>query len=86
MRKVLPDVVCDARQLSQLPRATYDAVYCSHNLEHYYRHDVPKVLAGFSHVLKVGGFVHIIVPDMGAATSFMRTKPDSRKNPCRQCW
>ena len=60
-----PDVVCDARELSRLPGATYDAVYCSHNLEHYYRHDVPKVLAGFSHVLKAGGFAHIIVPDMG---------------------
>lgn len=60
-----PDIVCDARQLSQLPPATFDAVYCSHNLEHYYRHDVPKVLAGFSHVLKAGGFAHIIVPDIG---------------------
>ena len=46
-----PDVVCDARQLRQLPSATYDAVYCSHNLEHYYRHDVPKVLEiGRAHV------------------------------------
>jgi hypothetical protein len=62
---VKPDIVCDARQLSQLPGGTYDAVYCSHNLEHYYRHDVPKVLAGFSHVLKDDGFVHIVVPDMG---------------------
>ena len=60
-----PDIVCDARQLLQLPGATFDAVYCSHNLEHYYRHDVPKVLGGFAHVLKTNGFVHIVVPDMG---------------------
>ena len=38
---------------------------CSHNLEHYYRHDVPKVLAGFLHVLKDDGFVQIRVPDLG---------------------
>jgi SAM-dependent methyltransferase len=60
-----PDVLCDARELATLPGSTYDAVYCSHNLEHYYRHDVPKVLSGFRHVLKDAGFAHIRVPDLG---------------------
>jgi predicted SAM-dependent methyltransferase len=59
-----PDVVCDARELSNLPDSTYDSVYCSHNLEHYYRHDAEKVLDGFIHVLKADGFVFIRVPDM----------------------
>jgi len=59
-----PDVVCDARKLLELPGAAYDAVYCSHNLEHYYRHDVPKVLEGFLHVLKDHGFAHVRVPDI----------------------
>jgi len=59
-----PDIVCDARELAKLPGGQFDAVYCAHNLEHYYRHDVPKVLAGFLHVLKDGGFAHIRVPDM----------------------
>ncbi|MFN9546247.1 MAG: class I SAM-dependent methyltransferase [Cyanobacteriota bacterium] len=61
-----PDVVCDARQLTTLAADQFDAIYCSHNLEHYYRHDVPKVLAGFLHVVKSGGFVHIRVPDLQA--------------------
>jgi SAM-dependent methyltransferase len=60
-----PDVVCDARQLTSLPSAAYDSVYCSHNLEHYHRHDAAKVLAGFAHVLKPDGFVLIRVPDVG---------------------
>ena len=60
-----PDIVCDARELSNLPGSTYDSVYCSHNLEHYYRHDVVRVLAGFIHVLKADGFVFIAVPDLG---------------------
>lgn len=60
-----PDVVSDARELTDLPQADYDSVYCSHNLEHYYRHDVVKVLAGFLHVLKDEGFAYIRVPDMG---------------------
>jgi ubiquinone/menaquinone biosynthesis C-methylase UbiE len=59
-----PDIVCDARKLTTLEAGQFDAVYCSHNLEHYYRHDVPKVLAGFLHVLKDGGFAHVIVPDI----------------------
>lgn len=59
-----PDVVCDARQLTTLPAASYDAVYCSHNLEHYHRHEVTHVLAGFRHVLKSDGFVLVRVPNM----------------------
>lgn len=61
-----PDIVCDARSLHQLPSARIDVIYCSHNLEHFYRHDVAKVLSGFWHVLKDDGFVHIRVPNIGA--------------------
>ena len=59
-----PDVLCDARELLQLPSATYDSVYCAHNLEHYYPHDAIKVLAGFVHILKPDGFALITVPDL----------------------
>lgn len=59
-----PDVVCDARELQRLSPGQYDAVYCSHNLEHYFSHDVKKVLSGFHHVLKSNGFVQIRVPDL----------------------
>lgn len=65
-----PDVLCDARELDKLAASSFDAVYCSHNLEHYHHHDVRKVLSGFFHVLKPGGFAHIIVPDLA---SVMRT-------------
>jgi len=64
---VHPDVLCDARQLDTLAPSQFDAVFCSHNLEHYCRHDVPKVLKGFLHVLKDDGFTHIIVPDILSA-------------------
>ncbi len=59
-----PDVVCDARELTTLLASQFDAVYCSHNLEHYYRHDVSRVLAGFRHVLNSDGFAEIRVPDL----------------------
>jgi SAM-dependent methyltransferase len=61
-----PDIVCDARNLEQIMGNEYDSIYCSHNLEHYYSHDVLKVLRGFHHVLKSDGFIHITVPDIQA--------------------
>lgn len=60
-----PDIVCDARELASLEGDQFDAVYCSHNLEHYYRHDVSRVLGGFFHILKPSGFVQVLVPDLG---------------------
>ena len=69
-----PDVVCDARQLHTLNPAEYDAIYCSHNLEHYYAHEVPQVLAGFRHVLRDSGFVHIRVPDLQALMQTLSEK------------
>jgi Methyltransferase domain len=59
-----PDILCDARKLTTLAPNLYDAVYCSHNLEHYFAHEVPKVLRGFHHVLKPDGFAEIRVPDI----------------------
>lgn len=59
------DFVCDGRELLRFPGNVYDAVYCSHNLEHYYRHDLLKVLEGFRHVLRPDGFCEIRVPDLG---------------------
>lgn len=63
-----PDVLADARELDALPAAQFDAVYCSHNLEHYYRHEGRRVLRGFLHVLRADGFAEIRVPDVGALT------------------
>jgi predicted SAM-dependent methyltransferase len=59
-----PDICCDARTLDTLAPEQFDAIYCSHNLEHYYRHDGKRVLGGFLHVLKPDGFAHIRVPDL----------------------
>lgn len=60
------DVVMDARELQTLEANSYDAIYCSHNLEHYYPHDAGRVLAGFNHICKPDGFIEIRVPDVKA--------------------
>ncbi|MFA5538209.1 MAG: class I SAM-dependent methyltransferase [Gemmobacter sp.] len=67
---VSPDICLDARELAGLDPAQFDAIYCSHNLEHYFAHDVSRVLGGFRHVLRPGGFAEVRVPDMQA---LMRT-------------
>lgn len=69
-----PDLLCDSRELYKTPAEAYDSIYCSHNLEHYYIHDVHKVLAGFMHVLKPDGFVHLRVPDIGEVMRLMVTQ------------
>jgi hypothetical protein len=60
----MPDILCDAREMWKLPPRQYDAVYCSHNLEHYHWHDVQKVLKGFKLILKKEGFAYIKVPNL----------------------
>jgi predicted SAM-dependent methyltransferase len=69
-----PDIVCDARELTRLAAGGYDAVYCSHNLEHYYRHDGLKVLRGFLHVLNDTGFAEIRVPDIAKVVAVLHEK------------
>lgn len=65
------DLVCDARELLAQPPAQFDAVYCSHNLEHYFPHDAERVLRGFLRVLKAHGFAEIRVPDIEAVMRAM---------------
>ena len=69
-----PQVLCDARELGGLAAGQFDAIYCAHNLEHYHKHEVPKVLAGFRHVLKAEGFAHIIVPDIAEVMRLARER------------
>jgi hypothetical protein len=66
-----PDILIDARRLEELEPGRFDGVYCSHNLEHYHPHDVPKVLRGFLHCLKPSGIAEIIVPDIGYVVKHM---------------
>lgn len=65
------DIVCDARELITTLPHQFDAVYCSHNLEHYFPHDSERVLRGFAHILKPDGFAEIRVPDIAAVMRAM---------------
>jgi len=47
-----------------LPGKSYEAVYCSHVLEHLSRSRVPQVLKEFARILQPGGICRIVVPDL----------------------
>ncbi len=63
---VKPDIVGSIVDLREIEDASFDAIWCSHNLEHLHTHDVPKALAEFHRVLKPDGFALISTPDLEA--------------------
>lgn len=60
-----PDIVASMVDLGDI--GTFDAVYCSHSLEHLYPHEVKKALAEFKRVTP-NGFVFLVVPDLEGVT------------------
>ena len=59
-----PDYIASITDMRDVPDASIDCVYSSHNLEHLYPHEVPKALAEFRRVLRDDGFCVVIVPDI----------------------
>lgn len=51
-------------RLSEREEATFDAVYCSHQLKNHSLQEGGKILNGIRRLLKPGGFVHLKVPDV----------------------
>lgn len=68
---VQPDIIGTITDLSGVPNNSVDAVYSSHNLEHIYNFEVPIALAEFKRVLKNGGCVMFVVPDMQTAAEWV---------------
>ena len=57
-----PHIVADMRTLGNI--GPFDAVFCSHALEHLFPHDVKTALQEFVRVLNPGGAVILFVPDL----------------------
>lgn len=53
-----------ALRLSEREEATFDAVYCSHQLKNHSLQEGGQILKGIRRLLKPGGFVHLKVPDV----------------------
>lgn len=61
---------------SFLPVGTFDAAYGSHVLEHFYAHEVFKVLANIKKILKKDGALLIRVPDLEEAAIRLTSQPN----------
>ena len=61
-----PDLTDTMTAMPEVPAASVDAIFSSHNIEHLEAHEVPIALAEFRRVLRPGGFVLITCPDLKA--------------------
>lgn len=57
-----PDIVASMTAMGDI--GEFDAIHCSHALEHLHAYEVEKALAEFLRVLKPGGYAVIFVPDL----------------------
>lgn len=63
-RNVKPDIVASIVAMPMIEDGKFDAVFCSHTLEHLFTFEVALALKEFRRVLKPGGVVRIHVPDL----------------------
>lgn len=54
----------DCRKALPFPEESVDHILCSHFLEHVYPVEMAVIVADFVRVLKKGGTLHVIVPDL----------------------
>lgn len=54
----------DCRKKLKFPDNSIDHILCSHFLEHVYPDEAEKILSDFKRVLKPGGTLHLILPDL----------------------
>ena len=54
-KEVEPDIVANIDDIGDIGK--FDAIYCSHTLEHLYPHQVKEALKGFLGALNDNGFV-----------------------------
>lgn len=61
---VKPDICASIVAMPMIKDGAFDAIFCSHTLEHLYSFEVSLALREFSRVLRPGGLVRIHVPDL----------------------
>ena len=61
---VKPDILASATDMRSVPDQSYDAVWAANIVEHLYAHEVPLALREFARVIRPGGLVQVIVPDL----------------------
>lgn len=59
-----PDIVATITDMAVVPTGAVQAVWCSHNLEHLYAHEVPQAIGEFYRVLRPEGIALLTMPDL----------------------
>lgn len=59
-----PDIVASMTDMSCIPDETFEAIYTSHTLEHIYPHEVRPCLWDMHRILKPGGVLMVVVPNL----------------------
>lgn len=62
--EVSPDVVGDARAMPEFANDTFDHILASHILEHFYENEIVPTLREWNRILRPGGTIEIVVPDV----------------------
>ena len=63
-KKTAPFLKYDCRKQLPFSDASVDHILCSHFLEHLYPEQASKIITDFKRILKNGGTLHIILPDL----------------------
>lgn len=71
--RMRPDIVADIVDMPEVPSESVDAVWSSHNIEHVYAYQVPRMLEEFLRVLRPGGEALITTPDLQRAAERIAT-------------
>lgn len=73
--RTTPDIVASMVALGDI--GPFEAVYCSHALEHLYPHEVPRALSEFYRVLAPMGVAVIVVPNLDGVPATDEPLPGS---------
>jgi ubiquinone/menaquinone biosynthesis C-methylase UbiE len=65
--RMTPDIVADIVEMEGVPSESVDALWSSHNVEHVFAHQVPRMFEEFLRVLRPGGQALITTPDLQRA-------------------
>jgi len=62
--RVSPDLLGSLDDLGHIADRSFEAVYCSHSLEHLHPHEVVSAIRGIARILKRNGFALATTPDL----------------------
>lgn len=76
-----PDMIGSMVEMTFVPDECFEAAYSSHTLEHLYPHEVRRCLWNFHRVLKPGGVMVMVVPNLEGVEPTEKVLYESESGP-----